>query len=69
MDLRLPVVMLEQLAQVVHAPAVVDPGGRGLQVPRDLSVCGFDDTPIASHIFPALTTVRQPTAEMGRLAT
>lgn len=44
-------------------------GGRGLQVPRDLSVCGFDDTPIASHIFPALTTVRQPTAEMGRLAT
>lgn len=44
-------------------------GSRGLHVPRDLSVCGFDDTPIASHIYPALTTVRQPTAEMGRLAT
>lgn len=42
---------------------------RGLVVPRDLSVCGFDDTPIARHIYPALTTVRQPTAEMGRLAT
>lgn len=42
---------------------------RGLAVPRDLSVCGFDDTPIARHIYPALTTVRQPTAEMGRLAT
>jgi len=44
-------------------------GERGLRVPRDLSVCGFDDTPIAGHIYPALTTVRQPTAHMGRLAT
>jgi LacI family transcriptional regulator len=44
-------------------------GERGIAVPRDLSVCGFDDTPIARHIYPALTTVRQPTAEMGRLAT
>jgi len=44
-------------------------GQRGLRVPRDLSVCGFDDTPIAGHIYPALTTVRQPTDTMGRLAT
>ncbi|MEO8366685.1 MAG: LacI family DNA-binding transcriptional regulator [Pseudoxanthomonas sp.] len=44
-------------------------GERGIVVPRDLSVCGFDDTPIARHIYPALTTVRQPTSEMGRLAT
>jgi len=44
-------------------------GQRGLRIPRDLSVCGFDDTPIAGHIYPALTTVRQPTASMGRLAT
>lgn len=44
-------------------------GLRGLHVPRDLSVCGFDDTPIAGHIYPALTTVRQPTSAMGRLAT
>lgn len=42
---------------------------RGLSVPRDLSVCGFDDTPISRHIYPALTTIRQPTSEMGRLAT
>ena len=42
---------------------------RGLDVPRDLSVCGFDDTPISRHIFPALTTVRQPTTEMGEMAT
>lgn len=42
---------------------------RGLSVPRDLSVCGFDDTPISRHIYPALSTVRQPARDMGRLAT
>lgn len=41
---------------------------RGLSVPNDVSVCGFDDTPISRQIHPALTTVRQPTREMGRLA-
>lgn len=42
---------------------------RELRVPEDLSVCGFDDTPMSNQIFPALTTVHQPTHEMGRLAT
>jgi LacI family transcriptional regulator len=40
----------------------------GLQVPRDVSVVGFDDVPEASLIAPALTTVRQPLREMGRAA-
>ncbi|TWI10634.1 LacI family DNA-binding transcriptional regulator [Aerolutibacter ruishenii] len=44
-------------------------GERGLSVPRDLSVCGFDDTPLSRQIFPSLTTVRQPTNDMGRVAT
>ena len=39
---------------------------RGLRVPRDLSIVGFDDAAIASLITPALTTVNQPTQEMGR---
>lgn len=41
----------------------------GLHVPGDLSVCGFDDTPVASHILPSLTTVQQPITEMARIAT
>ena len=41
---------------------------RGFAVPFDLSVCGFDDTPISRHVSPPLTTVRQPTRDMGRVA-
>jgi len=41
---------------------------RGLQLPRDLSVAGFDDLPDARHMLPGLTTVRQPVEEKGRLA-
>lgn len=40
----------------------------GLEVPRDLSVIGFDDSPIASRIWPLLTSVRLPVHEMGRMA-
>jgi LacI family transcriptional regulator len=39
---------------------------RGLSVPEDLSVVGFDDIEGATIVTPALTTVRQPLAEMGR---
>jgi LacI family transcriptional regulator len=41
---------------------------RGLRVPGDCSVVGFDDTVEASVVVPALTTVRQPLAELGRTA-
>jgi LacI family transcriptional regulator len=41
---------------------------RGLAVPSDLSVCGFDDTPVSLLISPGLTTVHQPCREMGRMA-
>ncbi|GHO65190.1 LacI family transcriptional regulator [Ktedonobacter sp. SOSP1-52] len=42
---------------------------RGLRLPEDLSIVGFDDIPQASYVHPALTTIRQPLEEMGRSAT
>jgi LacI family transcriptional regulator len=41
---------------------------RGLRVPDDVSVVGFDDADAAHVVRPALTTVRQPIEEMARLA-
>jgi LacI family transcriptional regulator len=40
----------------------------GLAIPRDLSVVGFDDGPIAARLTPALTTIRLPIRDIGRLA-
>jgi LacI family transcriptional regulator len=48
---------------VMHAASA-----RGLRVPEDLSIVGFDDTDEASLMMPMLTTVRQPLAEMSRMA-
>ncbi|HET6433590.1 LacI family DNA-binding transcriptional regulator [Dyella sp.] len=43
-------------------------GEVGLRVPQDLSVAGFDDVPLARQLWPPLTTVRQPSREMGKIA-
>jgi LacI family transcriptional regulator len=53
----------ESAAGVIEAARV-----RGLRVPDDLSVVGFDDAPIARLLSPPLTTIRQPLREMGRVA-
>ncbi|MDX3886327.1 MAG: LacI family DNA-binding transcriptional regulator [Sphingomonas sp.] len=41
---------------------------RGLDVPGDLTVCGFDDTALATTIWPELTTIHQPITDMSRAA-
>jgi LacI family transcriptional regulator len=53
----------EMAAGVLHAARE-----RGLRVPDELSIVGFDDTPIAGHLWPPLTTVRWPIVSMARAA-
>jgi LacI family transcriptional regulator len=43
-------------------------GSRGLSVPRDLSVMGFDDVPMAAMVAPPLTTISLPTGAVGAVA-
>lgn len=40
----------------------------GVQVPDDVAVTGFDDIPVGRHMSPPLTTVRQPTQQLGSAA-
>ena len=42
--------------------------GRGIDIPGDLTVCGYDDTPLATTIWPELTTIHQPISDMARTA-
>jgi LacI family transcriptional regulator len=53
----------------IAAAVVSEAHRRGILVPDELSIVGFDDTPIAVKIWPPLTTVRQPIVEISELAT
>ena len=50
------------------AGAIFEARERGLTIPGDLSVAGFDDTRFSSRIWPPLTTVRQPIIKMAETA-
>ncbi|HKE93809.1 MAG TPA: LacI family DNA-binding transcriptional regulator [Povalibacter sp.] len=41
---------------------------RGLRLPEELSIVGFDDAPIARYVYPKLSTVHYPIADMGHMA-
>jgi LacI family transcriptional regulator len=53
----------EMAAGVMHAARE-----RGIEIPDELSIIGFDDSPTARHIWPPLSTVRWPIKEMGKIA-
>jgi LacI family transcriptional regulator len=69
LDLRRPPTAIFAANDDMAAGAIHAALERGMKVPGHVSVCGFDDTPMSRQIFPSLTTVHQPTNEMGRLAT
>jgi len=53
---------------VLAAGAITRARERGVSVPRQISITGFDDIGLASVVLPALTTVRVPQIEMGKAA-
>jgi LacI family transcriptional regulator len=50
------------------AAAIAVAHGMHLQVPDDIAIAGFDDTPVAVTVWPELTTIHQPIGDMGRAA-
>ena len=50
------------------AAAMAVAHGMGLHIPGQLTITGFDDTPMATTLWPELTTVRQPVTAMGKAA-
>lgn len=68
LDLPVPPSAIFASNDDMAAAAVAVAHRRGLDVPGNLSVCGFDDTTLATAIWPELTTVHQPIADMSRAA-
>ncbi|WP_353626517.1 substrate-binding domain-containing protein [Bacillus sp. JCM 19041] len=52
----------------IAAGIIAEAKGNGWRVPDDLAVVGFDNQPTAVLLEPQLTTIHQPTLEMGRAA-
>jgi LacI family transcriptional regulator len=66
LNVQPPITALFASNDDMAAAAISVARGRGISVPRSLSICGFDDSEIAVMMFPQLTTVRQPIADMVR---
>ncbi|THD81708.1 MAG: LacI family DNA-binding transcriptional regulator [Phenylobacterium sp.] len=68
LDGPLPLTAIFASNDDMAAAAVSVAHRRGLDVPRDLTVVGFDDTAVATTLWPPLTTVRQPVSAMAAAA-
>lgn len=53
-------------SDMIASGAIAECRHRGYRVPNDISIIGFDDLPISSHIEPLLTTIRQDRMVLGR---
>jgi LacI family transcriptional regulator len=69
LDLPLPPTAIFASNDVMAMGVMDAVRNRGLRVPDDISIVGFDDIPQASLIRPAMTTINQPLEKMGRVAT
>jgi LacI family transcriptional regulator len=67
-DLRNPPTAVFAFNDLLAIGVIQAARSRGLRVPEDVSVVGFDDLDFSTIVTPPLTTVRQPLAEMGRTA-
>lgn len=65
---RVAVTALVCASDIMALGAMSEARRRGLSIPRDLSIVGFDDTPMAAYAEPPLTTLTQPIAAMAREA-
>lgn len=68
LDLPLPPTAIVASSDDLAAGVLAVAHARGIAVPDQLSVTGFDDAPLAQAVWPALTTVRQPVRELAAAA-
>jgi LacI family transcriptional regulator len=67
-DGKRPTAVFSPVGDMTAIGMIMEFKKRGLKVPDDIAVVGYDDVPAAVVVEPALTTVRQPKLEMGDLA-
>jgi LacI family transcriptional regulator len=68
LDLKKPPTAIFASNDVMAMAAMDAVRERGMRIPDDISIIGYDDIPQASMTRPALTTIRQPLEQMGRIA-
>lgn len=68
LDLPQPPTAIFAISDAMAFGVMEAAGRRGLRIPEDLSLVGFDDIPMANWVHPRLTTIRQPLYQLGETA-